>query len=52
MAALFLYLTRIIRPTAKMAFGVAAGIGGLILVTLIWLYISILRVLALLARNR
>ena len=30
-AALFLYVTRIIRPTAKMAFGVAAGIGGLCL---------------------
>ena len=33
-AALFLYLTRLIRPTAKMAFGVAAGIGGLILVSI------------------
>ncbi len=31
MAALFLYITRIIKPTAKMAFGVAAGIGGLCL---------------------
>jgi len=29
--ALFLYVTRIIRPTRKMAFGVAAGIGGLAL---------------------
>jgi uncharacterized YccA/Bax inhibitor family protein len=118
--ALFLYVTRIIKPTARLAFGVAAGIGGLLLmgmfvwvlaifdwawlysdefqtvglvvgglaivlaalsltldfgtieggaqagapkfvewyaawglmVTLIWLYITILRVLALLARNR
>ena len=30
-AALFLYLTRIVKPTAKLAFGVAAGIGGLCL---------------------
>ena len=29
--ALFLYLTRIIKPTRKLAFGVAAGMGGLLL---------------------
>ncbi len=29
--ALFLYLTRIIKPTRKLAFGVAAGLGGLVL---------------------
>jgi uncharacterized YccA/Bax inhibitor family protein len=119
-AALFLYLTRIVKPTRKMAFAVIAGMGGLFLlytfvfvlsifdwgwlysdsfrsvgiavtiiaivlaalslvldfgtieagvqtgapkelewylgfglmVTLIWLYISILKLLALLARNR
>jgi uncharacterized YccA/Bax inhibitor family protein len=119
-ASLFLYLTRIVKPTQKLAFGVAAGIGGLcllyffvfvlsifnwswlysesfrsigvavtiiaivlaalslvldfgtieagvqagapkflewylafgLMVTLIWLYISILKLLALLSRNR
>jgi uncharacterized YccA/Bax inhibitor family protein len=118
--SLFLYATRIVRPTQRMAFGVAAGIGGLcllylfvwvmsifnwawlysdefrtigivvsliavvlaalsltldfgtieagvaagapkfvewyaafgLMVTLIWLYVTILRLLALLARNR
>ncbi len=30
-ASLFLYLTRIIRPTQKLAFGVAAAMGGLVL---------------------
>jgi uncharacterized YccA/Bax inhibitor family protein len=29
--ALFLYVTRIIRPTQRLAFGVAAGLGGLLL---------------------
>ncbi len=33
-AALFLYMTRIIRPTQKMAFGVTAAIGGLLLLYL------------------
>lgn len=36
-AALFLYLTRIVKPTQKMAFAVAAGIGGLCLLYLfVW----------------
>jgi uncharacterized YccA/Bax inhibitor family protein len=36
--ALLLYVTRIIRPTAKMAFGVSAGIGGLcLLYMLVWM---------------
>jgi uncharacterized YccA/Bax inhibitor family protein len=36
-AALFLYLTRIVKPTQKMAFAVAAGLGGLCLLYLfIW----------------
>jgi uncharacterized YccA/Bax inhibitor family protein len=77
--ALFLYVTRIVRPTQRMAFAVSAGLGGLILlyvfvsivaifnwtwlysdqfrtvgiaVSLIWLYITMLRLLALLTRNR
>jgi uncharacterized YccA/Bax inhibitor family protein len=36
--ALFLYVTRIVRPTAKMAFGVIAGMGGLALFYMVtWL---------------
>ena len=38
--ALFLYLTRIVRPTQKMAFAVTAGLGGLIL---LYLFVSIVR---------
>lgn len=40
-AALFLYLTRIVKPTAKLAFGVAAGIGGL---CLLYLFVFILSI--------
>ncbi len=40
-AALFLYVTRIIKPTRKMAFGVAAGIGGL---CLLYLFIGVLSI--------
>ena len=37
LAALFLYATRIIRPTRKMAFGVTAAIGGLcLLYFMVW----------------
>jgi uncharacterized YccA/Bax inhibitor family protein len=39
--SLLLYLTRIIRPTARMAFGVAAGIGGLCLFYLVTWIISL-----------
>lgn len=36
-AALFLYVTRIVKPTARLAFGVAAGMGGLLLLYLfVW----------------
>ena len=38
-AALVLYATRIIRPTQRMAFGVAAGIGGL---CLLYLFVAVL----------
>jgi uncharacterized YccA/Bax inhibitor family protein len=37
--ALLLYVTRIVRPTRKMAFGVAAGMGGLALLYLVvWVF--------------
>jgi uncharacterized YccA/Bax inhibitor family protein len=36
--ALFLYLTRIIKPTRRLAFGVAAGIGGL---CLLYFFVSV-----------
>lgn len=37
LVALLLYVTRIVRPTAKMAFGVSAGLGGLcLLYLLVW----------------
>ena len=39
--ALFLYATRIIRPTQRMAFAVAAGIGGLLLLYLFVFVLSI-----------
>jgi uncharacterized YccA/Bax inhibitor family protein len=39
--ALFLYLTRIVRPTQKMAFAVTAGLGGLIL---LYFFISIVSI--------
>jgi uncharacterized YccA/Bax inhibitor family protein len=39
--ALFLYLTRIVRPTQKMAFAVTAGLGGLIL---LYLFVSIVAI--------
>jgi uncharacterized YccA/Bax inhibitor family protein len=39
--ALFLYATRIIRPTRRMAFAVAAGIGGLLLLYLFVFVLSI-----------
>ncbi|MDH3753849.1 MAG: Bax inhibitor-1/YccA family protein [Acidimicrobiia bacterium] len=38
--ALFLYLTRIIKPTRKLAFGVTAGIGGL---CLLYLFVGVMR---------
>jgi uncharacterized YccA/Bax inhibitor family protein len=38
-ASLFLYLTGIIKPTRKMAFGVAAGIGGL---CLLYLFVGVM----------
>jgi len=41
LAALFLYLTRLVRPTRRMAFGVAAGIGGLCLLYLFVAFVSI-----------
>ncbi len=41
LAALFLYVTRLVRPTQRMAFGVAAGIGGLCLLYLFVAVISI-----------
>jgi len=41
LAALFLYVTRLIRPTRRMAFGVAAGIGGLCLV---YLFVSVVAI--------
>ena len=40
-SALFLYLTRIVKPTQKMAFGVAAGIGGL---CLLYLFVAVMRI--------
>lgn len=40
-AALFIYLTGIIKPTRKMAFGVAAGIGGLFLLYLFVVVMSL-----------
>ena len=40
-AALFLYVTRIVKPTAKLAFGVAAGIGGLCLLYFFVFIVSI-----------
>ena len=39
--ALFLYITRIVRPTQKMAFAVSAGLGGLIL---LYVFISIVAI--------
>jgi uncharacterized YccA/Bax inhibitor family protein len=39
--ALFLYLTRIIRPTQKLAFGVIAGMGGL---ALLYLFVWVLAI--------
>ena len=39
--ALFLYMTRIVRPTQKMAFAVSAGLGGLIL---LYVFISIVSI--------
>ena len=39
--ALFLYLTRIVRPTQKLAFGVSAGIGGLLL---LYLFVSLVSI--------
>ncbi len=39
--ALFLYVTRIVRPTQKMAFAVTAGLGGLIL---LYLFVSIVSI--------
>jgi uncharacterized YccA/Bax inhibitor family protein len=39
--ALFLYITRIVRPTQKMAFAVSAGLGGLIL---LYVFISIVSI--------
>ena len=39
--ALFLYVTRIVRPTQKMAFAVSAGIGGLIL---LYVFISLVSI--------
>lgn len=41
LAALFLYVTRIVRPTARLAFGVAVGIGGLCLLYLFVFVLSI-----------
>lgn len=39
-AALFLYVTRIVKPTARLAFGVAAGMGGLLLLYLfVWVLV-------------
>lgn len=40
-AALFLYATRLVRPTRRMAFGVAAGIGGL---CLLYLFVAVLSI--------
>jgi uncharacterized YccA/Bax inhibitor family protein len=40
-AALFLYVTRIVRPTQKMAFAVIAGMGGLMLLYLFVFVLSI-----------
>ena len=39
--ALFLYVTRIVRPTRRMAFAVTAGIGGLLL---LYLFVAILSI--------
>jgi uncharacterized YccA/Bax inhibitor family protein len=39
--ALFLYVTRIVRPTQKMAFAVSAGLGGLIM---LYLFVSIVAI--------
>src|SRR3954469_19243607 len=39
--ALFLYMTRIVRPTQKMAFAVSAGLGGLIL---LYLFVSVVAI--------
>jgi uncharacterized YccA/Bax inhibitor family protein len=41
LVSLFLYLTRIIRPTQKMAFGVTAALGGL---CLLYLFVGILAI--------
>jgi uncharacterized YccA/Bax inhibitor family protein len=41
LVALFLYATRIVRPTQKMAFGVAAGLGGL---ALLYLFVWVLAI--------
>ena len=41
LAALFMYVTRLVRPTRRMAFGVAAGIGGLCLLYLFVAVVSI-----------
>ena len=40
-AALFLYVTRIVRPTQRMAFAVSAGLGGLIL---LYLFVSLVSI--------
>ena len=40
-AALFLYLSGIVKPTRKLAFGVAAGIGGL---CIFYLFVGVIRV--------
>ena len=39
--ALFLYVTRIVRPTQRMAFAVTAGLGGLIL---LYLFVSLVSI--------
>ncbi len=41
LAALFMYVTRLVRPTQRMAFGVAAGIGGL---CLLYLFVAVLSI--------
>src|SRR4029079_380114 len=41
LAALFLYVTRIVRPTQKMAFAVSAGLGGLLL---LYLFVSLVSI--------
>ena len=41
LASLFMYVTRLVRPTQRMAFGVAAGIGGL---CLLYLFVAVLSI--------